>query len=329
MAKIYDEEEIKNLEKQAALKQRQDAAMKILEPEKPDRVALIREHEQQRNDAWHKSNMDAKARRLEGMVATEAGRYNPQQQAAALKWLERNGYGQEGERRRQFDETQRTERIKAEQEAAGKIGYGKDAAKVKSDADIAMNKNEWKTREKIAEQEAAAKKYLAEQDAEAQKYGIDAEHGKIGADGKVTPGSRERTAKIQGQDQIKIEQERGKSALAQLEIQNLNAQLDRESKERIAQVTASGRFNASKVIAASREIAALTRDVLDPTEKAMIIAKYKEDNNDNPDAIAAADALGGGQQQQPAAGKIEKGTEKTFPNGDVGVWDGTKWVKKN
>lgn len=145
MAKIYDEKEIEDLERQATLKQRQDAAMKILEPEKPDPVAAMREHEAQRREDWHKSNMDARARRLEGMVATEAGRYNPQQQAAALKWLEGNGYGQEGERRRQFDVTNETERIKAKEHANGLINQGKTQAEIKAAAEreISRNKDGW------------------------------------------------------------------------------------------------------------------------------------------------------------------------------------------
>lgn len=141
MAKIYDEKEIEDLERQATLKQRQDAAMKILEPEKPDPVAAMREHEAQRREDWHKSNMDARARRLEGMVATEAGRYNPQQQAAALKWLEGNGYGQEGERRRQFDVTNETERIKAREHANGLINQGKTQAEIKAAAEREMSRN--------------------------------------------------------------------------------------------------------------------------------------------------------------------------------------------
>lgn len=141
MAKIYDEKEIEDLERQATLKQRKDAAMKILEPEKPDPVAAMREHEAQRRADWHKSNMDAKARRLEGIVATEAGRYNPQQKAAALKWLEGNGYGQEGERRRQFDVTNETERIKAREHANGLINQGKTQAEIKAAAEREMSRN--------------------------------------------------------------------------------------------------------------------------------------------------------------------------------------------
>ena len=145
MAKIYDEKEIEDLERQATLKQRQDAAMKILGLEKQDPVAAMREHEAQRRSDWHKSIMDAKARRLSSMAAAEAGRYNPQQQAAAVKWLNDNGYGQEGERRRQFDVTNETERIKAKEHANGLINQGKTQAEIKAAAEreISRNKDGW------------------------------------------------------------------------------------------------------------------------------------------------------------------------------------------
>ena len=221
MAKIYDEKEIKDLERQAALKQRQDAAMKILEPEKPDPVATMREHEAQRRADWHKSNMDARARRLEGMVATEAGRYNPQQQAAALKWLEGNGYGQEGERRRQFDVTNETTRKVSENEMNGKINYGNGAAEVKAGADITMNKNEWETRAKIAEQEAAAKKYLAETEAQGslnveKQRGLNAKELEIERGRTVIDGGE---LKNEGALRVQQEQNKGNLDVAQVQAQ--------------------------------------------------------------------------------------------------------------
>lgn len=263
-----------------------------------DRQAFLKEREQKRVDDWHAANDKARATRMKGILGEEGGRYSPVTIANARKYLEENGYGQEGERRRQFDVTNETTRKVSENEMNGKINYGKGAAEVKAGADVTMNKNEWETRAKIAEQEAAARKYLADQDAATRKYGIDAEHGKIGEDGKVTPGSRERTAQIQGQDQLRIEQERGKTALAQTEIQSLNAQLDRESRERVAQITASGKYDSAKVISAAKTIQAALLNVTDPNERAKIIAKYKEDNKDDPAAIAAADALGGGGTEQ-------------------------------
>lgn len=309
MAKNYAEMSTEELQKLAEDQKNRRAAIRELAQSGADpsiisslggadRQALLKEREQKRVDDWHAANDKARADRLKGMLGTEGGRYSPVTIANARKYLEENGYGQEGERRRQFDVTNETTRKVSENEMNGKINYGKGAAEVKAGADITMNKNELETRAKIAEQEAAARKYLGDQDAATRKYGIDAEHGKIGEDGKVTPGSRERTAQIQGQDQLRIEQERGKTALAQTEIQSLNAQLDRESRERVAQITASGKYDSAKVISAAKTIQAALLNVTDPNERAKIIAKYKEDNKDDPAAIAAADAFGGGGTEQ-------------------------------
>lgn len=309
MAKNYAEMSTEELQKLAEDQKNRRAAIRELAQSGADpsilsslggadRQAFLKEREQKRVDDWHAANDKARATRMKGILGEEGGRYSPVTIANARKYLEENGYGQEGERRRQFDVTNETTRKVSENEMNGKINYGKGAAKVKAGADVTMNKNEWETRAKIAEKEAAARKYLANQDAATRKYGIDAEHGKIGEDGKVTPGSRERTAQIQGQDQLRIEQERGKTALAQTEIQSLNAQLDRESRERVAQITASGKYDSAKVISAAKTIQAALLNVTDPNERAKIIAKYKEDNKDDPAAIAAADALGGGGTEQ-------------------------------
>ena len=325
MAKIYDEKEIEDLERQATLKQRQDAAMKILEPEKPDRVAAMREHEAQRRADWHKSNMDARARRLEGMVATEAGRYNPQQQAAALKWLEGNGYGQEGERRRQFDVGQQTERFKAEQEAAGKIGYGRDAAEVKAGADVTMNKNEWETRAKIAEQEAAARKYLADQDAATRKYGIDAEHGKIGEDGKVTPGSRERTVQIQGKSEVQKQEAANKGLLAQAEITRQNKANELENKIKQAQINAGGKIDAAKIKSHSDIISkAIYGGALQNKDAGTVLAELAEQYKNDPEMLSSIKSAGGGQQQQPHP---KQGDRMKFDDGWATFVPGKGWVK--
>lgn len=319
----WNESEVKAIEAAAEAKRAQDAmkervasaqkALGIYKPTKEERAAeqreawnqhlrntderikTMRQNEEDRRDRWHSQLEDARDRRLKSVMkiaAAEPGRYGGIAHKAAVDYLQRE------EAARRFDTEQETTRKISENEMNGKINYGKGAAEVKAGADVTMNKNEWETRAKIAEQEAAARKYLADQDAATRKYGIDAEHGKIGEDGKVTPGSRERTAQIQGQDQLRIEQERGKTALAQTEIQSLNAQLDRESRERVAQITASGKYDSAKVISAAKTIQAALLNVTDPNERAKIIAKYKEDNKDDPAAIAAADALGGGGTEQ-------------------------------
>ena len=327
MAKIYDEKEIEDLERQATLKQRQDAAMKILEPEKPDPVAAMREHEAQRRADWHKSNMDARARRFEGMVATEAGRYNPQQQAAALKWLEGKGYGQEGERRRQFDVGQQTERFKAEQEAAGKIGYGRDAASIQSAANKEIAQTEWGTKERIAQGEIAAKKWLGETESKDRRYGIDAEHGKIGEDGKVTPGSRERTAQIQGESEVQKQEAANKGLLAQAEITRQNKEKELATQIEKAQIAAGGKADSAKIASHAKIIsAALQGGALQNKDAGTVLAELAEQYKNDPEMLSSIKSAGGGQQQQPqipgySPEKVAELQKRGYK------WDGKQWVK--
>lgn len=176
MAKNYAEMSTEELQKLAEDQKNRRAAIRELAQSGADpsilsslggadRQAFLKEREQKRVDDWHAANDKARADRLKGMLGTEGGRYSPVTIANARKYLEENGYGQEGERRREFDVTNETTRKVSENEMNGKINYGKGAAEVKAGADVTMNKNEWETRAKIAEQEAAARKYLADQDA--------------------------------------------------------------------------------------------------------------------------------------------------------------------
>lgn len=184
--KWLGEDEVADVEKQAELQRRNAAAVKQLEGI-TDPVAKIKANEEERRDAWHKQNMDARARRLEGMVATEAGRYNPQQQAAALKWLEGNGYGQEGERRRRFDEEQKTARTESENKKLGMIGQGSEAARHNAEATVGAATITANANKEIEAGKRAAEKYLGELDSKTKK-----DVAKIGAD------SAEEVAEIKG-----------------------------------------------------------------------------------------------------------------------------------
>ena len=306
MAKIYDEKEIENLERQAALKQRQDAAIKILNPENRDPVAAMKtmtadervdfmnQRDKERTDKWHQANAEARERRLAGMreiAKRDPGRYSSQIFAptlsdgarAALAYLERQENRPEEARR--FDVGQQTERFKAEQEAAGKINYGKGAAEVKAGADITMNNNEWETRAKIAEQEAAAKKYLAEQGAAAQKYGIDAEHGKIGEDGKVTPGSRERTAQIQGESEVQKQEAANKGLLAQAEITRQNKEKELANVLDKAMIEAGSKANSDMNAKHAKIIAAALGTMSDMNDVSDVFKKLTEQYKDDPDMM--------------------------------------------
>ena len=166
--KWLSEDEVANVERQAELQRRNAAAVKQLKGI-TNPVARIKANEDERRAAWHKRNMDARARRLEGMVATEAGRYNPQQQADALKWLEENGYGKEGERRRQFDEGQKTLRIESENKMHGMVGQGSEAAKHNAEATIGAATITANANKEIEEGKRAAEKWLGELDSKTKK----------------------------------------------------------------------------------------------------------------------------------------------------------------
>ena len=166
--KWLGEDEVADVEKQAELQRRNAAAVKQLEGI-TDPVAKIKANEEERRDAWHKQNMDARARRLESMVATAVGRYNPQQQAAALKWLEGNGYGQEGERRRQRDEEQKTLRLESENKKLGMIGQGSEAAKHNAEGAIGAATITANANKEIEAGKRAAEKYLGELDAKTKE----------------------------------------------------------------------------------------------------------------------------------------------------------------
>lgn len=154
MAKNYagmDTEELKALaeeqkQRQAALNQlaRSDpSAMKAMTAS--ERVDFLNQRNQERTDAWHAANDKARATRLKDMLSTEGARYSPVTIAAARKYLEENGYGQEGERRRQFDVKNETERIKAKEHANGLINQSKTQAEIKAAAEreISRNKDGW------------------------------------------------------------------------------------------------------------------------------------------------------------------------------------------
>ena len=159
MAKNYDEmdtEELKALaeerkQRQAALNQlaRSDpSAMKAMTAN--ERQDFLKDQEKQRRDEWHQELHDARERRLDGMrqiAARDHGRYSPEVFAptlsngarAALAYLERQE--NRPERIREFDETQKTERIKASEHANGLINQGKTQAEIKAAAEREMSRN--------------------------------------------------------------------------------------------------------------------------------------------------------------------------------------------
>ena len=178
MAKNYagmDTEELKALaeeqkQRQAALNQlaRSDpSAMKAMTAN--ERVDFLNQRNQERTDAWHAANDKARATRLKDMLGTEGGRYSPVTIAAARKYLEENGYGQEGERRRQRDEEQKTLRLESENKKLGMIGQGSEAAKHNAEGAIGAATITANANKEIEAGKRAAEKYLGELDAKTKE----------------------------------------------------------------------------------------------------------------------------------------------------------------
>lgn len=351
MAKNYaemDTEELKALaeeqkQRQAALSQlaRSDpSAMKAMTAS--ERVDFMNQRNQERTDAWHAANAAARERRLssvEQIAARDRGRYSATQVKAAVDWLNQS------ERNRRFDEEQKTTRTESENRKLGMIGQGKEAAEAHANAQLEAAKLEhgwdqenyvdgkWVTthhqgsRERIAEQEAAAKKYLAEQGAAAQKYGIDAEHGKIGEDGKVTPGSRERTAQIQGESEIQKQEAANKGLLAQAEITRQNKEKELATQIEKAQIAAGGKADSAKIASHAKIIsAALQGGALQNKDAGTVLAELAEQYKNDPEMLSSIKSAGSGQQQQPqipgySPEKVAELQKRGYK------WDGKQWVK--
>lgn len=291
-----------------------------------ERNKFLAEREKERRDALHAAYDAARERftrsKFESALSNP-GRYSAAEYKAAIKWLD------DREQARRFDATNETARVESENKKLGMIGQGSDAAEAHAEAEKEKAKTEWGAKTTIAEQQAAAQKYLAAQQTAAQKYGIDAEHGVIGADGKVTPGSRERTAKIQGESEVKKQEEANKGLAAQAEIQRQQKEKDLAAQLEKARIAAGGKADAAKSSQHAKIISsAISAGALTGKDVSTVLAELKGQYKDDPEMQASIQAISGEQQQQPPT-QIQKGTEKTFPNGEVGVWDGTKWVKKS
>ena len=347
----WNESEVKAIEAAAEAKRTQDAmkervasaqkALGIYKPTKEERAAEqreawdqhllntderienMRQNEEDRRDRWHSQLEDARDRRIKSVMkiaAAEPGRYGGIAHKAAVDYLQRE------EAARRFDTEQETTRKVSENEMNGKINYGKGAAEVKAGADITMNKNEWETRAKIAEQEAAAKKYLAEQDAATRKYGIDAEHGKIGEDGKVTPGSRERTAQIQGESEVQKQEAANKGLLAQAEITRQNKEKELATQIEKAQIAAGGKADSAKIASHAKIIsAALQGGALQNKDAGTVLAELAEQYKNDPEMLSSIKSAGGGQQQQQQ--KPKEGDRMKFDDGWATFVPGKGWVK--
>lgn len=164
-----------------------------------DRARQLRESERQRTNELRRANREARIDRLEGMLATEAGRYSPvtiRQARENLDFLK--GGGITGLRQHELDvlKQQGENAIGVEREKAeGLKNQGLSAA----EKNLEASKYGWDKQLEIESEKQRSGLTLAERQIAGQERIAGMEHGTVGPDGKVIPGSRERVATIQAE----------------------------------------------------------------------------------------------------------------------------------
>ena len=139
---------------------------------------------------------------------------------------------------------------------------------------------------------------LAEKQIASQERIAGMEHGTIGEDGTVTPGSRERVATITGQSAVQQQAEANKGLAAQAEI---NRQMQQEQiaagiKRTI--ITAGGKADAAKIAGHAKIIGeALRGGSMVGKDPTTVMAELAEQYKNDPEMLQSIQAFGG--QQQP------------------------------
>ena len=300
MARIMSEEELQKLRDQAEAAKQQAAAQKELNQASADidnannPLRRLEERDEARRQAEHDRNTAARERFAKSHALTavnDPGRYSPQEVKAARDYLEGQGYGQEGERRRQFNEQQATARHEADMKAQGMERQGQDAAAARANADMKIAETNAASAQKIKDAELAASKELAATEAATKRYGIDAEHGKYNEDGTVTEGSRERTERIKGQSAIDAAHETAKGMIGKAEAQRLQKQEDWEARARIQMGKDAASFTREQLHSMSNIIRQSYANVLTPADREKVTNQLKEQYKNNQLALALIDTM--------------------------------------
>ena len=139
---------------------------------------------------------------------------------------------------------------------------------------------------------------LAEKQIASQERIAGMEHGTIGPDGKVTPGSRERVATITGQSAVQQQAEANKGLAAQAEI---NRQLQQEQIAAQIQrsiIAADGKADSAKIAGHAKIVGeALRNGSIVGKSAATVMAELAAQYKNDPEMLKSIQAFGG--QQQP------------------------------
>ena len=286
-------EEVKRMEEQADLSDRFNrAADRYVAGNNPGLRAAEREQVLRGREADVFSA--ARQRRLDSQRMTaiaDPGRYAPSVRQEALEWQRTGGLrAHELEvLRQQGDNDFRV----AQQKRWGMREQGADAAGLNAEA----TKYGWDKQLEMEQERQKGGLTLAEKQIASQERIAGMEHGTIGPDGKVTPGSRERVATITGQSAVQQQAEANKGLAAQAEI---NRQMQQEQIAAGIQrsiIEASGKADAAKIAGHAKIIAdALRGGSMVGKDPATVMAELTDQYKNNPEMLQSIQAFGG---QQP------------------------------
>lgn len=139
---------------------------------------------------------------------------------------------------------------------------------------------------------------LAEKQIASQERIAGMEHGTIGPDGKVTPGSRERVATITGQSAVQQQAEANKGLAAQAEINRQKQQEQIAAQIQRSIIAADGKADAAKIAGHAKIVGeALRNGSMVGKSAATVMAELAAQYKNDPEMLKSIQALGG--QQQP------------------------------
>lgn len=138
---------------------------------------------------------------------------------------------------------------------------------------------------------------LAEKQIASQERIAGMEHGTIGPDGKVTPGSRERVATITGQSAVQQQTEANKGLAAQAEINRQKQQEQIAAQIQRSIIAADGKADAAKIAGHAKIVGeALRNGSMVGKSAATVMAELAAQYKNDPEMLKSIQALGG---QQP------------------------------
>ena len=139
---------------------------------------------------------------------------------------------------------------------------------------------------------------LAEKQIASQERIAGMEHGTIGPDGKVTPGSRERVATITGQSAVQQQTEANKGLAAQAEINRQMQQEQIAAQIQRSIIAADGKADSAKIAGHAKIVGeALRNGSMVGKSAATVMAELAAQYKNDPEMLKSIQALGG--QQQP------------------------------